>query len=349
MLLTKMVIAGVAEHVFPVLGSVGANGINLTGFQLAAIKKSIKEVDHKVSVGLVEHFKTATRDFEDAMNKIDCEMYDEANISLRKVIDEAGIAFSIREGLDENIDRVPLASFRELMNSARMLMFSKILVHSFDEEMETYLPHLALPKNKKKLLEIEVTDLAEACIEKKKMVNVKKRQLKYIGLKKSINLTRKTEVQDRLDRILKIAYPFVSERRGWTDAGTEITIEVEEVHIRVNPLFVPLGEEDEVKVAVGVLVDEDGDFPGFIFVWIWKEEEEIFVQHGQKITQKSFCDFDEEAEIDIAVELDTEHLMESGQDYYGEDDDDSVTDDDEYYATDNDDDDDEYGCDDEDD
>ena len=141
MLLTRLVIAGVAEHVFPVLGSVGFNGVNLTGLQLAVIKKSIKEVDHKVSVGLAEHFKTATRDFDDAMNKIECEMYYEANLSLRKVIDEAGRAFSIREGLDEKINRVPLASYKELMNSARMLMFSKILVYSFDEDMETYLPH----------------------------------------------------------------------------------------------------------------------------------------------------------------------------------------------------------------
>ena len=133
------------------------------------------------------------------------------------------------------------------------------------------------------MLEIQVTDLAEACIEKKKRVNVKKRQIKYIGLKKSVNLTRKTEVQDRLDRILKVAYPYVSERRGWTDAGHEISIEDEEVDIKVNPVFVPLGEEDEIKVAVGVLVDEDGDYPGFVYVWIWKDEEEVYVQHGRKI------------------------------------------------------------------
>ena len=167
LILTKMVIAGVAEHIFPAIASVGFNGINLSALQLAAIKKSIKEVDHKVSVGLVEHFKTATRDFDEALVQIRYEMYDEANIYLRKVIDEARRAFSIREGLDENIDRVPLASFRELMNSARMLMFSKILVYSFDEEMNTYLPHLALPKNKKTYLEIQVANLAEECIEKK--------------------------------------------------------------------------------------------------------------------------------------------------------------------------------------
>ena len=83
------------------------------------------------------------------------------------------------------------------------------------------------PCRSQKLLEIQVVDLTEACIQKKKEVNVKKRQIKYIGLKKSTNLTRKTEVQDRLDRILKIAYPFVSERKGWTDAGTRITIEDE--------------------------------------------------------------------------------------------------------------------------
>ena len=340
MLLTKLVIAGVAEHVFPVLGSVGSSGVSLTALQLAAIRKSIKEVDHKVSVGLVEHFKTATRDFDDAMNKIECDLYDEANISLRKVIDEAGRAFSIREGLDENIDRVPLASFRELMNSARMLMFSKILVYSFDEEMETYLPHLALPQNRKKLLEIQVTDLAEACIEKKKRVNVKKRQIKYIGLKKSVNLTRKTEVQDRLDRILKVAYPYVSERRGWTIAGHEISIEDEEVDIKVNPVFVPLGEEDEIKVAVGVLVDEDGDYPGFVYVWIWKDEDEVYVQHGRKITQTSMDDFEEDVEIDITVELDTDHLVESSQDFYGDEEEGSGTDDDDYFASDIDDDDD---------
>ena len=280
-----MVIAGVAEHIFPAIATVGFNGISLSALQLAAIKKSIKQVDHKVSVGLMEHFKTATRDFDEALVQIRYEMYDEANIYLRKVIDEARRAFSIREGLDENIDRVPLASYRELMNSARMLMFSKILVYSFDEEMNTYLPHLALPKNKKTYLEIQVANLAEECIEKKNKVNVKKRQLKFIGLKKSVNLPRKTEVQDRLDRILKIAYPFVSERKGWTDAGTRITIEDEEVHIRVNPLFVPLGEEDEIRVAVGVLVTEDGDYPGFVYVWIWKDEEEIFVQHGHKMVK----------------------------------------------------------------
>ena len=184
-------------------------------------------------------------------------------------------------------------------------------------------------------------DLAVACIEKKKRVNVKKRQIKYIGLKKSVNLTRKSEVQDRLDRILKVAYPYVSEHMGWTDAGREISIEDEEVDIKVNPLFVPLGEEDEIKVAAGVLVDEDGDFPGFVYVWIWKEEDEIFIQHGWKTTRKSLDarsldDYEENEAIDIKVELDTDHLMESGQDYYGNEEEDSGTDDDDYFATDDD-------------
>ena len=148
LILTKMVIAGVAEHIFPAIATVGFNGISLSALQLmAAIKKSIKQVDHKVSVGLVEHFKTATRDFDEALIQIECEMYDEANICLRKVIDEAGRAFSIREGLDENIDRVPLASYRELMNSAKMLIFSKILVYSYDEDMDTYLPCQRTRKN----------------------------------------------------------------------------------------------------------------------------------------------------------------------------------------------------------
>ena len=74
LILTKTVIAGVAEYVFPAVAG-GFSGINLTGIQLAAIKKCIKEVDHKVSVGLVEHFKTANRDFEDAMDKIEYEMF----------------------------------------------------------------------------------------------------------------------------------------------------------------------------------------------------------------------------------------------------------------------------------
>ena len=175
-------------------------------------------------------------------------------------------------------------------------------------------------------------------LRKKNRVNVKKRQLKFIGLKKSVNLPRKTEVQDRLDRILKIAYPFVSERKGWTDAETRITIEDDTVNIRVNPLFVPLGEDDEIKVAVGVLVDEDGDFPGFVYVWIWKEEGEIFVQHGNIQTPTPFDEDEEDTEIDIDVKLDTYHLMQSGQDYYGEEDEDSATDDDDYYPADDDDD-----------
>ena len=133
----------------------------------------------------------------------------------------------------------------------------------------------------------------------------------------------------------------MSERKEWTDAGTEITVEDEEVNIRVNPLFVPLGEEDEIRVAVGVLVNEDGDYPGFVYVWIWKDEEEIFVQHGHKITQKSQGDFEEDTEIEIAVELDTDHLVELGEDFYGEEDYDSATDDDDYFATDNEDEDEE--------
>ena len=330
LILTKTVIAGVAEYVFPAVAG-GFSGINLTGIQLAAIKKCIKEVDHKVSVGLVEHFKTANRDFEDAMDKIECEMFQEANDTLRKVIDEAAQAFSIREGLDEEINRVPLASYRELMNCARMLMFSNILVFSFDEDMNTYLPHLAMPKNKKAYLEKKIETLAEACISKKQRVNIKKRQIKHVGLTKSVNLTRKTEVQDRLDRILKIAYPYVSERRGWTDAKQEITLEDETVSIAVNPQFVPLGEDDEIKVAVGVLVDEDGNYNGFVYVWIWKDEDSIYVQHGKKITPQSVDDFEQDIEISVSVELDYGHLVESSQAYYDDEEEDySATDDDDY-------------------
>ena len=322
------------------LGS-GFVGMNMTGFHLAQIKKGIKEVDHKVSVGLAQHFKNATSDFEEALDMIQCKMYTQANTKLERVIFEARQAFSIKEGLDEGKERVPLVSYRELMNSARMLMFSKILVYSYDEK-GMYLPHLAMPENKRICLEMQVEKLAKECIEKKNKVNVKKRQMKFIYLKKSTNLTRKSEVQDRLDRILKIAYPYVSQLNGWTDAGTEITIEDEQVDIRVNPIFVPLGEEDEVRVAVGVLLDEDGEYPGFVYVWIWKEENELFIQHGGVKTVISLLDYDEiSGAIDVACDLDTDHLMESGQEFYGEDDDDSATDDDDYEYDENDDEDEE--------
>ena len=90
------------------------------------------------------------------------------------------------------------------------------------------------------------------------------------------------------------------------------------------------------------MLDEDGEYPGFVYVWIWKEENELFIQHGGVKTVISLLDYDETSgAIDVAVDLDTDHLMESGQEFYGEDDDDSATDDDDYEYDDNDDEDEE--------
>ena len=55
-----------------------------SSLSIKTAKKTYVLDPNKVSVGLVEHFNTATRDFDDAMTKIECEMYDEAKLLMRR-------------------------------------------------------------------------------------------------------------------------------------------------------------------------------------------------------------------------------------------------------------------------
>ena len=251
----------------------------------------------------------AIQKFENALKLIECRMFKKANEDLEKVIDSAEKALRFMEAKRNNEKRIPLEVFKECMNAQKMILFSKILINSYDDKKNTYLPYFAMPENESNYLESETQDIADKSMKMMCHLNVMERT--WI-LTKSVNIQRKDEAQDCLDKILKGAYPYISRRNKWTQVGTEIDPVAETQWITVMPRYVPVGIEDKVKLVIGV-VTKDGDPRGFVCIHIWREDLCIYVEHGDKRTAWIFdAAF---GKMKVNVLLDRKHLNVFEDDY----------------------------------
>ena len=306
-IVASLFVLEVAEHVFN-LGK-GVSSFSITGFQLTKLKHELETINKKIDILLNEPLKMAIQKFENALKLIECRMFKKANEDLEKVIDSAEKALRFMEAKRNNEKRIPLEVFKECMNAQKMILFSKILINSYDDKKNTYLPYFAMPENESNYLESETQDIADKSMKMMRHLNVMERT--WI-LTKSVNIQRKDEAQDCLDKILKGAYPYISRRNKWTQVGTEIDPDAETQWITVMPRYVPVGIEDKVKLVIGV-VTKDGDPRGFVCIHIWREDLCIYVEHGDKRTAWIFdAAF---GKMKVNVLLDRKHLNVFEDDY----------------------------------
>ena len=78
-------------------------------------------------------------------------------------------------------------------------------------------------------------------------------------------------VQDMLDSILKVCYPYFSEIKQWTSMGSKMSDQAHDKSftIMVLPTYLPFGEEDKTRLFIGV--DTAQKEPVFLDIWRTKD------------------------------------------------------------------------------
>ena len=67
---------------------------------------------------------------------------------------------------------------------------------------------------------------------------------------------KKEKLQDMLDTVLTISYPYISGSKGWTNRKTNINSSDNIIKIKVHPQYLPMGEEDASTLTIGVCLDK---------------------------------------------------------------------------------------------
>ena len=127
-----------------------------------------------------------------------------------------------------------------------------------------------LPSTKLSYILRELEDITSRSSEQKD--NVK---LKSFGF---FTIAKKSEVQDLLDSILKIAYPYISQARKLTDMNKQLEYSQDGLNFSLLPEALPMGYEDRTPVIVGVQTDEHG-VQSVVKVNVWKEKTRVYFEY----------------------------------------------------------------------
>ena len=101
-----------------------------------------------------------------------------------------------------------------------------------------------------------------------------------INLKKNVKIAswmpgsskKKSKIQDVLDSILKICYPYMSQGFGWTDFQTDLTSDDATIDVKLHPEYIPEGAEDKVAITVGKAAGRKS-----ALISVWKEGSHVHI------------------------------------------------------------------------
>ena len=169
--------------------------------------------------------------------------------------------------------------YRECCKAVRLLVFATILQASYDEENRVFLSPDKLPKQQMDSIKSELEDIVRRSSEQKN--NVK---LKSFGF----TVAKKSEVQDLLDSILKIAYPYISQGRTLTDMNKQLEYSLDSgasLKFSLLPEALPVGYEDRTQVIVGSKKDKNG-IKSVVKVNVWRSMKFVWYEHKNAIFYK---------------------------------------------------------------
>ena len=236
---TTCAILEVAERVFNV-GS-GVTKLDMTAFTLNRIKNLVEKIDKKVDIILKTPFLDAVNSLESAITLMKHEMFEDAYDNLRRVEDNAKTAFNYASQNEKS-----KANFRASINAVKLLVFSKVLRYSYDKERKIFLPHGALKKNIKVAISEELEELVNKCL-----VQSEKMKKKLFFRSKKM---KEKKIEDTVDAVLTMTFPYISEGRGWIKINKETTEDTAtSVEVTVKPQFIPEGEEDRTECVIGTI------------------------------------------------------------------------------------------------
>ena len=235
----------------------GFTKMDLSGITLAQIKEAVQRIEEKVDALLEAPLKNAKQFFDFAItrvihddNKAACSFFD-------KVIDEATQAFNLVKKSKNSVK-----GFQSFIEAARLLIFSLIAKNSYDEKKECFVPFILLNQKKRNILVVDLEQYVTQCIAFKESVKT--------GGFFSSGAENREKVQNLLDSILKICYPYLSEIKQWTTMGSKISDQAHDnFTITVLPSYLPIGEEDKTRLFIGV--DTAKNEPVFLDIWRTKD------------------------------------------------------------------------------
>ena len=173
---------------------------------------------------------------------------------------------NVMKGLDYAGNSVE--SFEECAKATRLIVFSTILRHSYDEGRRCFKPIFMLSEEKQKLIGDKLESIVEELERRKANVRIR------IFEKKD-----KSKVQNMFDSVLKIVYPYASHARKWTDMVREVE---KKVKLPLMPKYLPDGKEDSAEMIVGVR-----DESSVVKVNVWREKDKVCCKYETKTFRKA--------------------------------------------------------------
>ena len=272
-----------AHHVFSI--SSGFTKADLTGLNIARILEIVKRIDTKVDKIIKEPMNAGIRHFNSALNEILSKNYEEAFHTLDHVITNATKAFGYASGSD-----IDMANYKECIKATQLLIFSRISRYSYDKENKCFLPFSTLPLNKVTAIGGSLESLIKEALVQRK--NVKTSGIFVLAAKEA---KKKSEVQNILDQVLKICYPYTSQANNWTNMKTKIDPNENKFLISVLPAYLPQGIEDATKVVIGVKIGDD--HPSSVL--LWRTTNHVYCMYGTFATMEEFSSETVLVQIDI--------------------------------------------------
>ena len=260
MIITSFALLEFGQNVLNI-GS-GFTKMDLSGITLKQIKETVQRIEEKVDRLLETPLKNAKEHFDFAITRVTHGVNKEACAYFDKVIAEGTAAFNNIEN-----KKITIPGFQACIESARLVIFSQIAKDSYDEKKECFLPFILLKKRNR------------GCI----VEDLEKHVTKCVALKENIRTSSffftsateiKDQIQDMLDIIIKICYPYLSEIRKWTTMGTKVPDQTQDrssFTIKVFPKHLPFGSQDKAKLAIGI----DPANNEHVFLEIWRTKDYV--------------------------------------------------------------------------
>ena len=239
------------------------------------IQELLKRVEANIDKILAAPLKIATTFFKTIGTDIMTENYEDAFNSIQRLDSEATKAFYYADG-----SNISVQSFKECAKAAKLKMFAAILKGSYDRQEKVFLPPHKLPPNKVAQIGLEVENIAKQCLQQKS--NVKTTKLLMLS-----SSSKKSEVQDTLDSVLKMAYPYISEHKQLSSRKLSLAHE-DSIKFSVNLALLPMRYEDRTELVVGVVTDQRGNKKSVVKVNVWRGEDSVCYEQNSKIFCKRF-------------------------------------------------------------
>ena len=258
--------------------------IDMAGLTLARIHHIVENIEKKVNIVLDTPLKLAMSFVRTALNMIRVQKYKEAYDQFDKVYQESSRAFQYFVQKERSI-----GNFKDCVRATKLNIFSKLMRFSYDDNGCVFRPFHLLGRGAKDLIVMELEDQV------KEMLLLENELKPSLIARLSFSTRReRCERRDLLDSVLKLAYPYISEGKGWTSAWSKLPA-ADWLEITVRPEFVPEGWEDKTSVLIGNCGD------GTVQVEMWRTEQGIHVSNTAEVFQVD--DTSEEMQIKIPGQL----------------------------------------------